>query len=172
VLADQLAKEAAVEDGPVVYDKIPREVIIMWEKENGLNMWQQQWTNMGKGAVTKGAVTKVFFLSVRNRLWHKITIFPEFVTTIRGHGKLRSYLRRFGLIDNPMCPCEEEEEEETTDHWIFQCNKLHNQRNEMIKQITNTCGTWPAMNETLVNDYLQLFVKFIKSIDLEICNDM
>jgi ribonuclease HI len=29
VLADQLAKEAAVEDGPVVYDKIPREVIIM-----------------------------------------------------------------------------------------------------------------------------------------------
>ena len=25
---DRLAKEAAIEDGPVVYDKIPREVII------------------------------------------------------------------------------------------------------------------------------------------------
>jgi hypothetical protein len=49
---DRLAKEAAVEDGPVVYDKIPREVIITREKEKGLHLWQQQWTNTGKGAVT------------------------------------------------------------------------------------------------------------------------
>jgi hypothetical protein len=50
---DSLAKEAAVEDGLVVYNKIPREVIIMQEKENGLHMWQQQWTNTGKGTVNK-----------------------------------------------------------------------------------------------------------------------
>jgi hypothetical protein len=61
-LADRLAK-AAVKDGPVVYDKIPREMIMTREKENGLHMWQQQWTNTGKGAVTK-----VFFPSVRSRL--------------------------------------------------------------------------------------------------------
>jgi len=73
-----------------------------------------------------------------------------FTTLLTGHGKLRSYLYRFGLTDNPMCPCEEEEEkeeeeeeeeaeeeEETTDHLIFQCKKLRDQRNEMIKQ-TNT----------------------------------
>jgi hypothetical protein len=35
----------------------------------------------------------------------------------------------------------------------------------MVKQIKNTCGTWPPTHETLVNDYLQLFVTFIKSID-------
>jgi len=46
-------KEAAVGDGPVVYDKITRELIITREKENGLHSWQQQWTNAGKGAVTK-----------------------------------------------------------------------------------------------------------------------
>jgi len=51
---DRLAKEAAIEDGPFVYDKIPREVIITREKENGLHMWQQQWKNTVKGAVTKG----------------------------------------------------------------------------------------------------------------------
>jgi hypothetical protein len=62
-LVDRLAKEAAVEDGPVVYDRIPREVIITREKENGLRMWQQQWMNAGKGAVTKA-----FFPSVRNKL--------------------------------------------------------------------------------------------------------
>jgi len=55
---------------------------------------------------------------------------------LTGHGKLRSYLHRFGLTDNPMCPCEEEEvEEQTTDHFSFQCKKLCIQRNEFIKQI-------------------------------------
>jgi len=97
-LVDKLAKEAAVEDGPVVYDKTPREVIVTRQKENGLDMWQQQCTN-----TRKGAVTKAFFLSVRNRLQQKIPLFPEFKTLTRGHGKLRSYLHRFGLTDNPMC---------------------------------------------------------------------
>ena len=54
MLVERHAKEASVEDGPVVYGNIPREVIIMREKENGLHMWQRQWTNTGKGAVTKG----------------------------------------------------------------------------------------------------------------------
>ena len=35
----------------------------------------------------------------------------------------------------------------------------------MIKQIKNTGGNWSMTNETLVNNYLQIFVKFLKSID-------
>jgi hypothetical protein len=88
---------------------------------------------------------------------------------ITGHGKLRSYLRRFGLTDSPMCPCEEEQ---TADHLSFQCQKLSNQRNAMKKQIKNIGGDWPPTKETLVNNYLQIFekfvnnlVKFVKSID-------
>jgi hypothetical protein len=64
-----------------------------------------------------------------------------------------------------MCPCKEEQKQQTTDHLIFQCNKLRNQRNEMIKQIKNTGGNSPTTNETLFNNYLQIFVKFVKSID-------
>ena len=60
---DRPAKEDAMEGGPVVYVKIPRDVIIMREEENGHHMWQQQWTNKGKGPVTKA-----FFPSVRKRL--------------------------------------------------------------------------------------------------------
>jgi len=65
-LVDRLAKEAAVEEGPVVYDKIPRDVIVTREKDNGLHMWEQQWMDTGKGAVTKA-----FFPSVRKRLLQK-----------------------------------------------------------------------------------------------------
>ena len=62
-----------------------------------------------------------------------------------------------------MRPCEEEEQ--TSDHLIFQCKKLNNERNDTIKQIKNTGGDWPTTNETLVNNYLQIFVNFVKSID-------
>ena len=61
-----------------------------------------------------------------------------------------------------MCPCEEEQ---TSDHLIFQCKKLNNQRNDMIKQIKITGGDWPTTNETLVNNYLKIFVNVVKSID-------
>ena len=109
-------------------------------------MWEQQWMDTGKGAVTKA-----FFPSVRNRLLQKIPIFTVLTTILTGHGKTSSYLYRFGLIDNPMCPCEEEEE--TVDHLIFKCKKLSNQRNEMMQQIKSTGGSWPAKNETFIKNY-------------------
>ena len=70
---------------------------------------------------------------------------------LTGYGKISSYLHRFGLIDNPMCPCEEEEQ--TVDHLIFKCKKLSNQRNEMILQIKSTGGNWTAKNETYLLTY-------------------
>jgi len=66
-LVDRLAKEAAVEDGPVVYDKIPKEVIVTRGKHHGLHMWEQQWMD-----TRKEAVTKAFFPSVRKRVTQKI----------------------------------------------------------------------------------------------------
>ena len=87
---------------------------------------------------------------------------------VTGHGKRRSYLHRSGLIDKPKCPCEEEQ---TTNHLVFQCKILRKQRKEMMKQIKNTCGNWPTTNETLVNDYLQIFVKSVKSIDFQTCKE-
>jgi hypothetical protein len=52
---------------------------------------------------------------------------------VTGHGKLRSYFYGFGIADNPTCPCEEAEDQ-TTDHLMFRCKKLRNQRTDMIKK--------------------------------------
>ena len=98
----------------------------------------------------KGGSYESFSPSVSNRLLQKIPIFPELTTILTGHGKTSSYLYGFGLIDNPMCPCEEEQ---TVDHLIFKCKKLINQRNEMIQQIKSTDSNWPAKNETLIKNY-------------------
>jgi len=60
---------------------------------------------------------------------------------VTGHGKPRLYLHRFGLIDNPKCLYEEEEE--TTNHLIFHCKILCNQKNKMIKQIKTLVAIGP-----------------------------
>jgi len=36
----------------------------------------------------------------------------------------------------------------------------------MIQQIKSTGGNWLAKNETLIKNYLNFFVKFVKSIEL------
>jgi len=82
------------------------------EKYKGIHFWEQQCMDTGKGAGTKA-----FFPSVRKRLLQRIPIFTELTTILTGHGKTSSYLYRFGLIDNPKCPCEEENR--TVDHLIF-----------------------------------------------------
>ena len=84
-LVDRLAKEADVEDGPVVYDKIPKEVIVTREKDHGLQMWQQHWMD-----TRTGAVTKAFFPSVEKRLTQKIRIFPELTILLSGQGNIKS----------------------------------------------------------------------------------
>ena len=48
-MVDRLARAAAVEVGPVVHDKIPREVIVTRAKENGLKLWQRAVDEYGKG---------------------------------------------------------------------------------------------------------------------------
>ena len=112
----------------------------------------------------EGAVTKAFFPSVRSRLQTEIPVFPEFTAMVTGHGKIRSYLHRFAFTDNPKCPCDGREDQ-TTHHLIVQCTKLTAQRNDLIKQIKQTGGTWPMTNAKLISDHLSNFVKFIKSID-------
>jgi len=83
---------------------------------------------------------------------------------LTGHGKISSYLHRFGLIDNPVCQCEEEEQ--TVDHLIFKRKKLSNQKNEMIRQTKSTGGNWPPKNEKVIKKYVK-FVKSIEFIDLK-----
>jgi len=45
-----LQKKTAVEDGPVVYDKIPKEVIVTRGKDHGLHVWEQQWMDTRRGS--------------------------------------------------------------------------------------------------------------------------
>jgi hypothetical protein len=58
----------------------------------------------------RGQLPKLFFRQ-RGIDYDRRFLYSQFATVVTGHGKLRSYLHRLGLIDDPMCPCKEEEEE-------------------------------------------------------------
>ena len=81
-LADPLAKKAATEDiGEIVYDKIPRKTIITERKEIGLTKWQELWASS-----TKGAISKLLFPSIKERMKTMLPISAEFMAMVTGHG--------------------------------------------------------------------------------------
>jgi hypothetical protein len=87
---------------------------------------------------------------------------------ITGHGKTKSYLHRFKLMDDPACPCGEEQQ--TSENIIFERNGFVAQRSSLIKQIMVSGGTWPPANDELITKYLNAFSKFVKSIDFQKLN--
>jgi len=116
---------------------------------------------MGKGR--ERSVMQIFFPTVEQRLKIRIPITPEFTAIFSGHGKTKTYLHRFNLTDNPMCPCNEGEQ--SLEHLIHVCRILEPQRSSVIQQITTRGGIWPPSNNELVDKYLNAFSQFVKSID-------
>ena len=138
-MVDPLAKMAAKDDiGELVCDKIPRETIIKEGKENVIAKWQEQWTSS-----TKGAVSKLFFPYVHERMKNMIPILAEFTAMVTGHSLTRSYLHRLKSIPNSTCPCGLKEEQ-TINHLILNCTQLEIERRIQRKAKVRTGDTWPA----------------------------
>lgn len=92
-----------------------------------------------------------------------IEISPKLTAIMTGHGKNKSYLHRFEIIDDPTCSCLKAAQ--TVDHLIYDCEKLQQPRRNLIDAIVKNGGTWPVLHEVIVQKCLGHFNKFIKSID-------
>jgi hypothetical protein len=75
-------------------------------------------------------------------------------------GKMKSYLHRFKLIDNPMFPCSEGTQ--SSEHLIYDCKILERQRRTLKHLIKTSGGTWPTTNSDLVAKYSHAFSRFGK----------
>jgi len=99
-LADQLAKEAATNNGIIeCYNKIPKSTVKSEFSENSVKMWQSEWDS-----TVKGAITKLYFPKIADRLILKINVTPNFTTMVTGHGNIKSYLYKYKIIDSPKLP--------------------------------------------------------------------
>jgi hypothetical protein len=79
------------------------------------------------------------------------------LTIVTGHGKLRSYLRRFRIIDYPTCLCKKSPQ--TADHLLWECELLRKQRQVLRNSVMKVGGNWPITNSELANKYTKLFPK-------------
>jgi ribonuclease HI len=127
-LADKLTKEAA-RNSDICYNKILKSEIEHQEREKSIEKWQQQWDN-----TTKGSATKEFFPNIKGRLKMKINLTPNFTAMVTAHGKTRSYVHRFRIIESPECPCAKGNQ--TVDHLLYECSKLNNERGKLIAHIS------------------------------------
>ena len=93
----------------------------------------------------------------------KINLTQNFAAILTGHGKTKAYLHRFKIINEQTCPCRTAEQ--TTDHVIYECEKLTKQREKL-----KTKGSWPTNKKALIRKHYRDFVKFINEIPFDKLN--
>jgi hypothetical protein len=113
-MADTLAKAAAPDEDKqnIVHYRIQTTSAATELKKEGIIKWQRLW-----GGTVKGVLCRSFFPMVEQRLKVKLPITPEFAAMVTGHGKTKSYLHRFKLMERPTCPCNERAQ--TPEHLTF-----------------------------------------------------
>ena len=159
-MADNLAKQAANNQNiEIIFSKIPKSTIVTEIEELGMQQWQARWNE-----TTNGATTKSFFPSIKERLKIALPPTPEFTAFITGHGRTRSYLHRFHIIDDPTCTCGRGQQ--TVNHLIYECADTSQQRTSLIREVRKNRGDWPVTCEQLTRYYIKPFNKFVKSINL------
>ena len=118
---------------------------------------QMQWDS-----TTKALTTKEFFPNIKDRLNIKITLTPNFKAFVTSHGKTKSYLNRFKIIDSPDCLARGGSQ--TVDHLLFECTILQDERERLIGKISRH-DNWPVNKSQLGNKYIKHFIQFTNSID-------
>jgi hypothetical protein len=121
-LADRLAKAAASDsDAKIAFSSLPMFTLISKiEQETKLN-WQKEWEEC-----TQAQIRKEFFPKVQDRQNLKLDVTPILTEMVTGHGKTRSYLHRFKILEKAACPCGNGDQ--TSVHLLYQCAILNKQK--------------------------------------------
>jgi len=158
-IADQLAKEASrnknIEE---CYNRIPKSAITSYLNKKCLEQWQNEWES-----TLKGATLKAFFPNIADRLKLLINPSPNFTAIVTGHDKLKTYLHKYKIIQNPQCICSKGEQ--TVDHIIYSCNRHEKERDKLVAVITRT-EQWPVSKSKMMLKYYKDFKQFTDSIVL------
>ena len=123
-LADQFAKNAAEQCSELSYNICSISFVKHSIKTQTMLVWQRQYSE----AIT-GSETKKHFKTIEEAKIYreKIGISFELTQILTGHGFNKSYLYRFKIIDNEVCPCDSRSPQ-TMDHLLQHCSRFDRQR--------------------------------------------
>jgi hypothetical protein len=83
----------------------------------------------------------------------KINLTQNFTTIVMGHGKTRSYLHRFKIIETPTCPCGTRDQ--ITDHLLFECELLIKER-DRLKSTSSKTNVWSTNKSDLIRKHCKV----------------
>jgi hypothetical protein len=92
----------------------------------------------------------------------KINLCPNFTAMVTVHGKTRSYLHRFKIIESPDCSCSNRHQ--TVGHLLYDCSELNNERGNLVAHIWNE-DHWPIKKSELLDRHLKQVIHFTNFID-------
>jgi hypothetical protein len=110
---------------------------------------------------------KEYFPDIEGRLKTKLSHTGNLTTILTGHGNIKAYLNRFHISGDPTCPCGKGDQ--TTDHIIYDCDRLKEERDRLRTVVTKT-NVWPTSKPNLIKRHYREFSKFINSISFEEIN--
>jgi len=76
----------------------------------------------------KAVLTKQFYPNITDTVKSNIVITSKFTAMLSGHGKTRGFLHLFKLLESATCTCNKGNQ--TTDHMIYHCTLLQQQRED------------------------------------------
>jgi len=135
---------------------IPNSAVLCELKEQNVQQWQNEWERSSKCAIRKS-----FFPKIEDRLKLRLNATPNFTAIVTGHGNIKSYLYKYKIIDNPMCPCKKGDQ--TVDHILFDCTLLEQERDKLKAVVTRT-ENWPVSYNKLSIKYYKDFKEYIDKI--------
>jgi len=149
-MADSLAKKATT-NGKITesYTKIPKSAVLRQLEEESARKWQRSWNQ-----TTKGSMTKEYFPDIEGRLKMKLKLTGNLTTILTGHGNFKAYLHRFYISSEQTCPCGEGDQ--TTDHIIYDCARLKEERDRMRAAVNKT-EDWPTSKRNLLQRHYKEF---------------
>ena len=148
-LAEQIAKEAANNSDTECYKRIPKSIVRRELSDYSVTKWQGEWDY-----TKKGAITKIFFPKIPDRLKLKINVTQNIITMVTGQGNINTYLYKYKTLDSAKCSYKRGEQ--TIDHILYDCELVEQER-DRLKAAVLRSENWPMIKYILINKYSKNF---------------
>jgi hypothetical protein len=88
----------------------------------------------------------------------KLKLTGNLTMILMGRGNIKAYLHRFHISSEQSCPCGEGDQ--TTDHIIYDCARLKEER-DRLKAAVNRTEEWPTSKRNLLKRHYKEFSKIL-----------
>lgn len=156
--ADEIAKLSSKLHKAAQYKLFPLSAARRHIQDEIMKNWEEEYAAAGTGAETK----KYFPTISHIRKWRRSGV-NGFATTqfLTGHGYFKSYLRRFNITQEDLCPCGQNVSQ-TPEHLIKDCSRFERHR---LKYILECRSAEPFRWSTiLIDSSAKAFAVFCEQI--------